>query len=77
MADSVQLLEKPKFVNIMSYTDYILQSDATILNQLRYQHLLVVDGPKPSYGFDKTGLCRLATLSKNITIHGWIIFYFS
>jgi hypothetical protein len=70
MADSVSLMERPQFIDIMTDDEYKLQSDAAILNKLRYRHLLVTNGPKPTHGFDKAGLRKLAPMNKMITIHG-------
>jgi hypothetical protein len=70
MADAVPLSKKPEFIDIMSYDEYKTQSDAVIINKLRYRHLLITDGPKPTHGFDKAGLQKLAPLNKVITIHG-------
>lgn len=70
MTDSVSLSKKPEFIDIITYDEYRAQSDAVIINRLRYRHLLVTNGPKPTYGFDKTGLRKLAPMNKVITIHG-------
>lgn len=71
MVDSVEsLTKKPDFVDIITYDDYKAQSDDVIIKMLRYRHLLITGGPKPTYGFDKTGLSKLAPINKAITIHG-------
>jgi hypothetical protein len=70
MADSVSPSKRPEFIYIMSHKEYESQSDDIIINQLRYRHLLITNGPTPTYGFDKTGLRKLAPLNKIITIHG-------
>ena len=70
MADSVSLSERPRFIDIMTYNEYKTQDDAAIINKLRYCHLLITNGPKPTHGFDKAGLRKLAPMNKMITIHG-------
>ena len=68
--DSVPLTKKPEFVDIMTYDEYKIQSDAVIVEKLRYRHLLVTGIPDQKHALDKSGLCKLTSMNRVITIHG-------
>lgn len=68
---------KSEYVEVMPHDKFRQESDDAILNILRTRHILVIGGPQPAYGFDKTGLRKLAPFSKEITIHGEHFIVFS
>ena len=70
MVDCVSLTKRPEFIDIMSYDEYITQSDGDIIDKLRYRHLLITGGPNPALSFDNASLRKLAPLKKVITVHG-------
>lgn len=55
---------------ILTEEEFECISDKEIQDILRHQHIVVVGGKKPKYGFDPNGLETLAPLDKPIIIHG-------
>lgn len=58
------------FVHIISNDEFENKSDGEILNLLRSGHILVNNIAKPRNGFDQRGLRKLASLTREVTIHG-------
>jgi hypothetical protein len=56
----------------MSHNDYLNRDHGNILQILRSQHLLILDGPTYGRKFNKEGLGKLVSITKDIVIHGML-----
>jgi hypothetical protein len=68
----LQYLSDPStsILKVLTQDEFDTLSDKEVQNILHHQHIIVVRGKVPKYGFDPEGLETLAPLDKPIVIHG-------
>jgi hypothetical protein len=60
-------------IAVMTHADYMSRSHGNILQTLKWQHILITDGPDCQRKFDGDTLHRLCSLGKDIVVHGRVV----